>query len=218
MILAFATVFSTAFLIALSGALMPGPLLMVTISESPRRGFLTGPLLALGHSVLEGILVLAVMVGLSPFLKRSGVFETIAVLGAGMLMYMAWGMIKGLSTLSLKGHDTEARPRSLILAGAMVSLANPYWSLWWITVGLGYVIWSMNFGPWGVILFFFGHILADFTWYSAVSLAFSRGKALFSDRVYRGLVGICALFLIGFACYFLSVAVSNLSRLSLAGT
>jgi threonine/homoserine/homoserine lactone efflux protein len=43
----------TSFVIALSGAMMPGPLLTVTISESPRRGMLAGPLLVLGHGILD---------------------------------------------------------------------------------------------------------------------------------------------------------------------
>ncbi len=38
-------IFTTAFLIGLSGALLPGPLLTVAISESARQGFWTGPLL-----------------------------------------------------------------------------------------------------------------------------------------------------------------------------
>ena len=54
------TIFFTSFCIALSGALMPGPLLTVTISETTRRGLLVGPLLIIGHSILELILVVLV--------------------------------------------------------------------------------------------------------------------------------------------------------------
>lgn len=215
--LALATVFFTSLIVAFSGALMPGPLLMVAISESPRRGFWAGPLLVAGHSLLEGALVVAVILGLSPFFKKFGVFEVIALAGAGMLLFMAWGMIKDLPSLTLKVEDGHGRPRSLVVAGAMVSLANPYWSLWWITVGLGYIVWSASFGPWGLILFFLGHILADLIWYSGVSFAFSRGRKVFSDRTYRVIVGICAVFLTGFALYFFYAGASNLFRFLFPG-
>ena len=44
MIISLIAIFSSSFVIALSGALMPGPLLTVTVSESPQRGVVTGPL------------------------------------------------------------------------------------------------------------------------------------------------------------------------------
>lgn len=205
------TVFVTSFLVALSGALVPGPLLMVTVSESPRRGSATGPLLIIGHGILEGLLVLAVLMGLAPLLNRSGIFETIAILGAGVLVFMAITMVKDLPTLSLEGRNARTPRRSLILTGALVSLANPYWSLWWITVGVGYILWSMHYGAWGWIAFFSGHVLADFLWYSGISLAISHGRKLLSLKLYRGLVGGCAVFLVGFACYFVYMAASRLA-------
>ncbi|MCX7982951.1 MAG: LysE family translocator [Syntrophales bacterium] len=207
-----ATVFFTSFIVALSGALMPGPLLMVTVSESPRRGFLTGPLLIIGHSILEGMLVVAVVLGLLPYLRKFGVFEVIAVLGAVMLIFMTWEMIKELPSLTLNGPVMEKETRSLMLTGVMVSLANPYWSLWWLTVGLGYIVWSMSFGVPGVVLFFLGHIFADFLWYSGISFALARGKSFFSDRFYRVLVGICAFCLGCFALFFLYTGLSRIYR------
>jgi len=211
-VFAIITVFLASFFVALSGALMPGPLLMVTISESPRRGFMAGPLLIVGHSILEGIFVLSILLGLSPFLKGFVLFELIAILGAGMLLYMARGMLKGLPYLSLTSGNRRSPPRSLVLKGAIVSLANPYWSLWWVTVGLSYILWSMKYGFWGWVSFFFGHISADFLWYSAISLTVSRGVKILTDKIYRRIVFLCALFLVAFAFYFLYAATSNLYR------
>jgi len=59
-----AAIFSASFTLALSGALMPGPLFTITISESARRGFRAGPLLMVGHALLEVVLVAAVVQGL----------------------------------------------------------------------------------------------------------------------------------------------------------
>lgn len=196
-------IFLSSFLVALSGALMPGPLLTVTISESPRRGFATGPLLIAGHGLLELTLVAAIFMGLAPLLQQPGVFTVIALSGAGILLWMAAGMFRALPTLSLAPGSVEAfRGRSLVVTGILMSLANPYWSVWWVTIGLGYILQSSQFGLWGVVFFFVGHILADFLWYSAVSTAVAKGGRLLTDRLYRGLTGLCAGFLALFAVYF----------------
>ncbi|MEE4357155.1 MAG: LysE family transporter [Desulfococcaceae bacterium] len=195
-------IFFTSFLIALSGAMMPGPLFTVTISESSRRGFLAGPLLIAGHALLELALVLALMTGLAPFLKQNAVLTVIAFAGSAILLWMAWGMFRALPSLSLQYSGEEKKSGNLLLAGALLSLANPYWTIWWVSIGLGYILHSMEAGKPGVFSFFCGHILGDLFWYSAISLAVWRGKAFLSDRAYRYLIGTCAVILVAFSCIF----------------
>jgi threonine/homoserine/homoserine lactone efflux protein len=82
---------------------MPGPLLTVTISESSRRGMMTGPLLIAGHALLEMTLVLALIMGLAPLLKLEPVFIIIAL--AGSACCFGWA-----STCSSRsGHDPDHR-------------------------------------------------------------------------------------------------------------
>lgn len=204
---ALATIFVTSFLIALSGAMMPGPLLTATISESARRGSQAGPLLIVGHGILEFGLVLLLLMGVGPYLSADPVFIVIALAGSAILAWMGISMLRSLPTLSLsrdvaekKVHDT---PRNLIWAGILLSLANPYWSVWWVTIGLGYILFSMKSGIVGVLFFFSGHILADLAWYALVSAAVGRGRRFFSDRIYRTLIACCAALLLGFAFLFL---------------
>lgn len=202
MITTLATIFVSSFLLALSGALMPGPLLTVTISETPKRGFLTGPLMILGHGILELSMVVALFCGLAPILLRDDVFISISLVGGSILLWMASTMLRELPTLQLNGVDTQGNERNLVLSGIMLSIANPYWFIWWATIGLGYILYSAGFGLSGVISFYLGHILADLMWYAAVSFGISRGKKVLSDTWYRRLIGGCALFLVGFSCFF----------------
>lgn len=197
-----ATIFISSFVIALSGALMPGPLLTATISESSQRGFVTGPLMIAGHAILELALVVFLLLGLAPFFQLPVVFVVSALAGAVILLWMAFGMFRSLATISL---SRETKPRKLnhpVLSGILMSVSNPYWIIWWATIGIGYIFYSWQFGLWGIVFFFTGHILADLAWYSFISGAVAGGKRFLTDRRYRALIAVCAVFLVLFAAYF----------------
>jgi threonine/homoserine/homoserine lactone efflux protein len=201
-VLTFLTILATSFVIAFSGAAMPGPLMTVTISESAKRGFISGPLLILGHSLLELALVILLMYGLAPLLKQDWVFAAIAIIGGVMLGFMGTGMLRSFPSLSIHEDIHTARGPHLVLTGILVSVSNPYWSLWWATIGLGYVLFCARYGAVGIVFFFIGHCLGDLVWYSAISLAMARGKRFLNDRHYRALIGTCGVFLLLLAVYF----------------
>jgi threonine/homoserine/homoserine lactone efflux protein len=204
------TIFFTSIVIAFSGAMMPGPLLTVTISESSKRGTAAGPLLISGHAILELVLVFALLMGLGPVLKHDLVFIIVALAGGSIMLWMAWGMFRSLPTLSIKSDAQGEQKNNLLLSGALLSLANPYWIIWWATIGIGYIVFSQNHGIWGVLFFFIGHITGDFIWYTAVSMAVSKGKKIFTDRTYRVLIAICGSFLVGFAIYLVVMTILKL--------
>jgi hypothetical protein len=52
--------------------------------------------------------------------------------------------------------------------------------------------------------------LADLVWYSGVSAAVGKGRSLFTDRFYRGLIGSCAAVLIFFARYFFYAGIQKI--------
>jgi threonine/homoserine/homoserine lactone efflux protein len=196
------TILATSFVIALSGAAMPGPLMTVTISESIRRGFISGPLIVLGHSVLELALVILLMFGLAPFLKQDWVFAVIAITGAVMLTWMGVGMIRSVPSLTMH-MDTRTRESShVILSGMLISISSPYWIVWWATIGLGYVLYCARFGTLGIVFFFIGHCLGDLAWYGAISYTVGKGRQFLNDSHYRALIGTCAVFLLLLACWF----------------
>ncbi len=201
------TIFVSSFVIALSGAMMPGTLLTVTISESSRRGFIAGPLLIVGHSILELALLIALLLGLAPFFEQQGFFVLISLVGGSILLWMAIGMFRALPSLSISWETQQVDRSNLVVTGALMSIANPYWIIWWATIGIGYILHSKQYGLWGLVFFFIGHILADFAWYAVVSAAVGKGRAFFSDRIYKGVIGTCAAILVLFACFFIYKAI-----------
>jgi threonine/homoserine/homoserine lactone efflux protein len=207
------TIFVSSFIIALSGALMPGPLLTVTISESSQRGFITGPLLIAGHAILELVLVAALLLGLAPFFQLPAVFVVSAIGGALILFWMAFGMFRSLPSLHLSLEGNNTRRNHPMISGILMSVANPYWIIWWATIGLGYILYSWQFGFWGIAFFFTGHILADLSWYSLVSAAVAGGRNFLTDHLYRGLIAVCAVFLVVFAGYFVYAGFTKLNAI-----
>lgn len=215
--------FGTSFVVALSGALMPGPLLMVTIDQSVRRGFTAGPLLVLGHAILELLLVVLLAAGLLTYITGPGAARVIAVLGGGFLIYMGIGMVRdalsGKVTLDLSGSNTN-RPvdnsiynLNPVVAGALVSLSNPYWTLWWLTVGLSYITLAFNHGTGGVAFFYTGHVMADLVWYALVAAAVAGGRRFMSDKAYRMVLAICGMVLLylGGSFLYTGLIVGNVS-------
>lgn len=204
------TLFAASFAVAFSGALMPGPLLTATIAASARRGPSAGPLIIAGHAVLESGLLVALMLGLSPILAKDGVFVGISFLGGAVLAWMAAGMFRSLSSLTVPRPQRKDGGNRLVWTGVAMSLSNPYWTIWWATIGLGAILQARRFGVAGVAAFFSGHILADLGWYSLVSFAVGKGKRFFSDRMYRGLVAVLAALMLVFAAAFIFAGAGRL--------
>lgn len=196
----------SAFLIGFSGAMAPGPYLTMTITRTVTRGPRSAALMLVGHAALEGLLLVGFAFGLQEVLKSAYVSNVLAVVGGAFLLWMGWGLVSGAirGTISPEGDASRPEPKmGAILHGAAVSLSNPYWSLWWATIGVKLAADGLAIGPLGVAAFFVGHELADVTWYGSVILATARGRTLITANVYRWIIGACALFLLYLGARFL---------------
>ena len=195
----------TSFFVGLSGAMMPGPMLTVAITETARRGFRAGPLIVVGHGVVELLLSVALAFGVGQVLQLSRVGGSIGIVGGVVLLWMAYGMLRSawlreVSLSAMSGNrDGGLGP---VLAGGLVSVSNPYWIIWWATVGVSYVAWSSAAGALGLVAFFGGHILSDLGWFSLIALLVASGRRMLSDGIYRAILIACGLFLVGMSVYF----------------
>ena len=209
-------IFGTSFLVGLSGAVSPGPLLAFNIRETVRRGFLAGPYVAAGHSILELAVVVALALGLTQLLDSEPVVAAIGILGGLFLLWMGWGMLRdpGRGAPGTAGHHhpmTQRGVREPVVGGILVSLSNPYWAIWWVTVGATFMTRSLELGLLGISAFYFGHILSDFSWYSLVSAALASGRRLITQRLYQGIMLGCGAFLTVMGTYFVFTGVGVLT-------
>jgi len=196
--------FVLAFALGLTGALAPGPTLVATINSSLAGGWTMGPRVTLGHMVSELILVILIVAGLATVAMN----YTALVAGIGGAALVVFGIltITGSRHASLKGSGTgspgvAANP---YLAGFFTSIANPYFWIWWLTVGSMMVIAGLSGGILLACVFMAGHWCADLGWYTVVSTGISRGTTLISDRVYQGIMVVCGIFLVVFGAWYLS--------------
>ena len=207
--------FITAFVVGLSGAMIPGPFLTAAIAESIRRGFWAGPWMVLGHAILELALVLALLGGMASFLVRDDVTRVVALLGGAFLIFMGFTMSRDALEGSISMDDAikSSGQRKIRLhpaaAGITFSLTNPSWYLWWATIGLIYITMAMKSGTTGLVSFFSGHIMADLAWYSLVSLAVTGSRKFISQRVYNFILAACGIFLLGLGLYFIYTGIRH---------
>ncbi len=146
-------IFVTSFIIGFSGAVTPGPLLVFNIREAVRRGFIAGPLVSLGHGILELLVVAGLALGVARFLEHGVATMAIGILGGAFLLWMGYGMARHPSRHAMpEANGSEApahRGKAMagtVLGGVLVTVSNPFWSIWWVTVGLGYILWATGLG------------------------------------------------------------------------
>ena len=201
-----AIIFFTSFLVGMSGALTPGPVLLVVVTETARRGFIAGPAIVLGHGLLELLVVVLLALGASQVLSVGVVPGMVGLLGGAFLLWMGYGMLRNAGQLSLQSvlaSEAKGLPVGPVVAGVTASISNPYWLVWWATVGASFIVRAMPSGAGGVGAFYVGHVLADIIWYVFVAAVIATGRRVMSDAVYRSVVVACAVFLLALGLFFM---------------
>src|SRR5210317_1360700 len=92
-------IFSFSFLVALTGAMSPGPLLTYTIIKSAktnRHGYLMGLWIITGHAILEMGIIILLLFGFSFVLKNIAVVRIIGVSGGLILILFGASIIKDI--------------------------------------------------------------------------------------------------------------------------
>jgi threonine/homoserine/homoserine lactone efflux protein len=189
------------FVIGLTGALAPGPTLVATIKASITGNWMTGLKVSLGHILVELFLVILIFMGFAALALP----YTSAIAFIGGIALIVFG---GL-TISGSRSATMVRPPiqtvcNPYLAGLVTSAANPYFWIWWISIGSTMVIAGLQGGLILAGSFMTGHWTADTAWYTFVSTGVSKGRTVFSYNAYRKIIALCGIFLILFGIYYLS--------------
>ena len=213
-------VFSFSFLVALTGAMSPGPLLTYTIIKSAqtnKRGYLMGFWIITGHAALEGAIIVFLLLGFSFVLKNMFIVRAIGVVGGIVLVYFGSSIIRNvyldkIPTGFLNGsksadpgqqEDHLSGLNNPIIGGIIVSMSNPYWWVWWATIGFAFMVqFNISFQNWTKLFgFFLGHEAGDLAWYVFISALTFFGIRYLNKKMYYGILVLCSIFMMLFGLY-----------------
>jgi len=188
----------TAVGISLSGVMLPGPLTAATIA----RGYNdknAGALIGVGHGVIELPIIALIYFGFAGFLTNPLVRQVTGVAGGVLLIVMG---IMIFFTFKKPIAEAVVLPYNSLVTGVVMTGGNPYFFLWWATIGVALVASAASFGLYALLLFIVVHWSCDIVWEQVISMTVFKTKHLWTPQVQKIIFGICAAMLIGFGIYF----------------
>ncbi|MGA2173114.1 MAG: LysE family transporter [Sedimentisphaerales bacterium] len=195
------------FIISFSGAIQPGPVTATAITMGARNRW-AGVLLAIGHGIIEFPLMILIILGLGAIFQKPAAQIIIGAAGGMVLLYMAYGMFRTSGNVSIS--QAGARKDKPILAGIVLTASNPYFLIWWATVGLALATDATKLGVYAFMLFAIVHWFVDLIWVTALSLASFHGTTLLGPKSQTITLRICAAAMLLFGLFFIYGAVSAL--------
>ena len=82
------------------------------------------------------------------------------------------------------------------VVGALLSLGNPYFLVWWATIGAALTLRAAEFGLGGILAFAFVHWSCDFAWLYLISAMSYKGGRAFGRRFQQVVFLVCGVFLV----------------------
>lgn len=188
-----------AVLISLMGVMSPGPITAVTVSKGTENPHV-GIQIAIGHFIVEFPLAILIAVGMGKFLEISWVRIVIGISGGLFLLKMGLGLLKSIPN---PGIDHGVFSYTPLQAGIVLSIMNPYFLIWWATIGAVLITGAYQFGLIGVITFITAHWICDLSWYIFLAAMSYKGGQFFGQKLQQVLFAVCGVFLLFFSGKFI---------------
>jgi threonine/homoserine/homoserine lactone efflux protein len=178
---------------------MPGPMFAVTLAKSYKSPW-AGSLISLGHAVVEIPLILLIYYGFDRFFENSIVQVVLSFAGGSMIIWLGISMFRARTKVVRDSHDL---PYSAFIAGIIMSAMNPFFLLWWATVGSLLILRVTQFGLVGLPLFVIAHWMCDFIWLTFVSHFIHRTHRFLGMRFQEWLFIANSIFLAVFGIWYI---------------
>ncbi|MBN1855778.1 MAG: LysE family transporter [Dehalococcoidia bacterium] len=189
----------TVTAISLTGVMAPGPVTAIAITKGAVRRE-AGALVALGHGMVEVPMIALVALGFASVMAVPGVKATVGLLGGAVLVWMGAGLFRTKTEAVEGGADVT---RGCLLAGLTTTVANPYWFVWWATVGATLIAGASAWGLVGVAAFTLTHWLCDLGWLSFLSWSAFTSRRFWTPAFHKGVFIACGTVMAGFGIYFI---------------
>ena len=182
----------TIIIISASGVMAPGPLFAANIAYGLQGGGKAGIKIAVGHTIVELPLVILLGIGVFSFEIFPEFRTLISILGATTLFVFAGIQIKTI--LQMKETTSFNLKHNAVLTGITLSALNPFFIIWWLSIGFKLIsdamlIWAFV----GIVVVFLLHIWMDFVWLYSVACLASKSSKILSNKNYKILmIGLSA--------------------------
>ena len=200
----------TVVVVTASGALAPGPLFFGLLTLGSKEGARAGFTAAIGHTLIEFPLVLALALGLLAVASQP-VFKS--VIGyVGGIGLVAFGVLQIYTTVKSKRISNETpRSKSLPANSFVLGLAltglNPYFILWWLTIGSILVVQALAFAALvGVLIMYASHVWMDYAFLTAIAHLGKKGRAIIGSKYYKMVLVAFGLVLVYYGASFVLYA------------
>jgi threonine/homoserine/homoserine lactone efflux protein len=217
-------------LLSASGVLSPGPLFFINLIYGSKQGAYAGIKIAYGHTIVELPLIIILALGLSKF---SSVYwsnnENIRIIGIiGGVVITVFSLIQIHNIIKRKGDvdvdfsnnknyfsKIKRKRNGPFIIGIFFSALNPFFLIWWSTVGLKLISDSiLLFGfILGVFFTFFFHIWMDFAWLAVTSYMISKGISILKAKFYNVLLLVLSILLALLGLYLIVVNIAEATAL-----
>jgi len=163
------------FTVGMTGALVPGPMLFATIDASLKGRWQAGPEIFIGHAALEFIVCMLIIYGITAVSDNT--VMAISIIGGATLVIFGILTIRNANDAAGSVHEQRNNCSNPVLAGILTSASNPYFWLWWLAAGGALVLKGLEISMLAAALFVIGHWIADLSYFTVVSISFSRGRS-----------------------------------------
>lgn len=195
----------TIILVTASGALAPGPLFFETISKGAEIGAKSGLIFSISHTIVEFSLIMLFTLGLITIASESIVKTVIGLLGG--ITLIIFGLLQIYKTIISKNKAIKYKKTSnkhLFLIGLAFTGLNPYFLIWWLTVGANLIIISLEFAALaGVVFMYICHVWMDYVWYTTVAHLSKKGANFIDNKLYKTIITIFGVILVYYGISFI---------------
>ena len=189
--------------VSLSGVMMPGPVFAASIAKGYKDRH-AGLWIGIGHGMIELPLIILIGFGLGIYFNNLYVALIIGIAGGSMLMFM------GLSMVDMRKNTKEYEqylPQRPTVVGILMTAVNPYWFIWWATVGAALIIFALTLGILGLAVFAAVHISCDIGFNYFVSYSANKSKRFWRKQTHEYVFGACGVLMYGFGIFFVGMPI-----------
>lgn len=173
----------TVIIVSTSGVLSPGPLFITNLLYGSKYGYKAGLKCSYGHTIVELPLILLLAFGVLSLEVFPSFKPAISIIGG--ITLMAFAIMQVLAAIRKKNQDAIKTRHGPLLMGIIFSALNPFFIIWWLTIGMKMITDALLLASmFGLAFMFLAHIWMDYAWLTSIAHMGRKGVSIIGNRYY----------------------------------